>query len=160
MTRCPECELEMSSTTEDYPYQPVPGLVVMLHGITVLRDASGHVAPSIPSALPLHRAIARAIVEKPGRLTGPEFRFLRTTLGYQAKDFAPIAGASVFTVSRWEQGKEPIGPQADRLVRALTVLREKLDDFQLGALGSIDKKPARPLELKLRIAGEEWKPAA
>jgi DNA-binding transcriptional regulator YiaG len=150
----------MRSGKENYPYEPVPGLVVMLRGITVLRDDNGHAAPAIPRILALHQSIAGAVVGKPGRLSGPEFRFLRTHLGYQAKDLAPIVGASPFTLSRWETGKEPIGPQADRLARLLTVLLAHLKGFKPEQFGAIDKKAARPLELALRVAGEEWRPAA
>jgi DNA-binding transcriptional regulator YiaG len=160
MTKCPECGLPMVAAKENYPYEPVPGFIVTLHGITVLRDEAGHVAPSIPRILLLHRAIAGALVRKPGRLAGPEFRFLRTFMGYQAKELAPILGTSTFTMSRWETGKEPIGPQADRLVRTLAVLRQGVGEFDPQELAAIDKKAARPLELELRVAGEEWRPAA
>ncbi len=160
MISCPECGLSMTAAKETYPYEPVPGLVVQLHGITVLRDASGHVVPSIPRVLQLHEAVAGALVNKPGRLSGPEFRFLRTYLDYQAKDLAPIVGASAFTVSRWETGKEPIGPQADRLIRLLTVLGKGVKGFAPEQLAAIDKRVARPLELGLRVAGNEWRTAA
>jgi DNA-binding transcriptional regulator YiaG len=158
--KCIECGFTMKVTREDIDYEPSKGLVVRLHDIEIGRDTNGHVVRSIYRIGPLHREIAAAIVRKPGRMTGPEFRYLRSHLGYQAKDLATILGATAAGVSRWENGHEPIGPQTDRLMRLLVVSREPLDGFAFEQLAAIEKKAARPLELELRVDGDEWRPAA
>jgi putative transcriptional regulator len=74
---------------------------------------------SIDDVLGLHRAIARALVKKPGRLSGPEFRFIRKELELSQKHLAATLGADEQAVARWEKGKTKVPKMADRFLRAI-----------------------------------------
>jgi DNA-binding transcriptional regulator YiaG len=56
----------------------------------------------------LHAVIARWLVNKPGRLTGKEFRFLRIQLGMAQRNLADMIDVTEQSVSLWERtGKVP-----------------------------------------------------
>lgn len=65
----------------------------------------------------LHDAIAQHLVRKPGRLTGREFRFLRTELGYSQRAFSEIVDTDENGVARWERGVSKVPGGVDRLIR-------------------------------------------
>jgi putative zinc finger/helix-turn-helix YgiT family protein len=79
----------------------------------------GETYTSIPAIEGLHRQIAAAVIRKKGRLAPAEIRFLRKWLGWSGVDFAKRTGTKPETVSRWENGRTLMGPQADRLLRVL-----------------------------------------
>jgi DNA-binding transcriptional regulator YiaG len=57
----------------------------------------------------LHQLIAITLIDKPGRLTGKEFRFLRTQLGLSQEALATMLGFTENSVSLWERkGTVPI----------------------------------------------------
>lgn len=47
------------------------------------------------------------IVARSGRVGGETFRFLRKSLGLQARDLQEITGTPPETISRWETGQRP-----------------------------------------------------
>ena len=58
----------------------------------------------------LHRCISRALCDKPGQLTGPEFRFLRRELDFSQKMIGEIFGRSdrsIRDLEHKEAVKEP-----------------------------------------------------
>jgi putative transcriptional regulator len=66
----------------------------------------------------LHRAIARGLIAKAGKLTGAEFRFLRQELGLSQAKLATMIGNEAQTVALWEKRGGP--PKlADRFIRAI-----------------------------------------
>ncbi|MEJ6010145.1 hypothetical protein [Novosphingobium aquae] len=66
----------------------------------------------------LHRAIAHGIVNKSGRLTGTELRFLRQEMRLSRATLATMLGNETQTVTLWEkQGSQP--KIADRFIRAI-----------------------------------------
>ena len=66
----------------------------------------------------LHRAIARGLVAKGGKLTGAELRFLRREMGLSQARLAGLLGNEAQTVALWEKrGTQP--KLADRFIRAL-----------------------------------------
>ncbi len=73
----------------------------------------------------LHRAIARYLVREPGRLTGPEVRFLRRELDLSQEALARYCGVDVQAVARWEKNRARLPGPADRLLRAF--YREKAE---------------------------------
>ncbi len=108
----------------------------------------------------LMRAIAAAVVAKPTRLAAEEIKFLRTHLGYSGVQLAKLLGVGPPTVSRWENGHEPIGAVPDRLLRALDVIRDGAENFDVEALAAIGDKPGTPLRLRVRIKDGVWQAAA
>ena len=66
----------------------------------------------------LHRAIARGLVTKGGKLTGSELRFLRHQMDLSQARLATLLGNEAQTVAIWEKrGTQP--KLADRFIRAL-----------------------------------------
>jgi DNA-binding transcriptional regulator YiaG len=84
------------------------------------RRYGGEEVVAIEDVEGLHQAIARSLVDKPGVLTGPEFRFLRIELDLSQKSLGDLLGVSDQAVANWEKGvtKKPLGA-ADRLLRIL-----------------------------------------
>jgi len=67
----------------------------------------------------LHCAIAVALVSMRQRLTGKEFRFLRSELLLSQASLARILGVRELTIARWEKGQSEIPLSADAIVRQL-----------------------------------------
>lgn len=72
---------------------------------------------SIPDAEGLEVAVAVARVCYPLKLNAQEIRFLRRALGFQAKQLADELEVRPETVSNWENGKDPINPHIEKLLR-------------------------------------------
>jgi len=81
----------------------------------------GNEDPIIPQLNELMRVLALAVVKKPCPLNGEEVRFLRKFLKMTGEEFGRHLGVSKHHVSKWENGADPVGPQSDRLIRAITV---------------------------------------
>lgn len=78
---------------------------------------------SIDDADGLHALIACDLTNKEGRLTGKEFRFLRTILCLSQKSFADMQGLTEQAVSLWERtGKVPKSADATMRMLALETL--------------------------------------
>jgi putative zinc finger/helix-turn-helix YgiT family protein len=117
----------------------------------------------IPHIEQLHRLLADSVIRKNGALVPEEIRFLRKYLGWSGVDFAAHMGATAETVSRWENGKLTMSPQADRLLRTMVALREPESHYKVDALKEIlPKRAAKPLRVGLRSAPSGWRkdPAA
>jgi putative transcriptional regulator len=67
----------------------------------------------------LHRAIGAALACNRQRLTGKEFRFLRSELLLSQASLAKILGVRELTIARWEKGQSEIPVSADAIVRQL-----------------------------------------
>lgn len=120
--KCPNCGKEMRSKVRDYEYVESGLENVVLKNITVHEcGRCGEVLPEIVKAKQVHKWIAEYLVRKQSPLTGAEFRFLRQQMGMRAAELAAFLGVTPVTVSRWENGKETVGPQSDRLLRAFFV---------------------------------------
>jgi putative zinc finger/helix-turn-helix YgiT family protein len=151
--KCTECGEAMVSTREDRPYSKLPG--VLLRGVEVLRcPKCGESEVVIPKPNQLGDLLARHLIEKRDRLVGAEIRFLRVHLGLPSAELARRMGVSPETVSRWENGKDTMGPVADRLLRLMVA-----GDMSREALAEIGDDP-KPLNLIVRASGAGWKEAA
>lgn len=71
----------------------------------------------IPDLEGLEAAVAVARIGVPIKLNGEEIRFLRKALGLRSKDLAECLQVREETISRWENGKEVMGPQYEKLLR-------------------------------------------
>lgn len=69
----------------------------------------------------LHEAIGRWLINKRQRLTGKEFRFLRTELLLSQAILANVLGVRELTVARWEKGHTEIPVATDAAVRQMYV---------------------------------------
>jgi DNA-binding transcriptional regulator YiaG len=96
--------------------------VWLANGYTVHETPYGR-GVSVTGAEDLLEALAICLTNKPGRLTGKEFRFLRTLLRLSQHNIAPMVGVTEQAISLWERtGKVPIS--GDAMVRLLVL--EKL----------------------------------
>ncbi|MEO7327851.1 MAG: helix-turn-helix domain-containing protein [Minicystis sp.] len=154
MSICIECGKDMEARHEDRALEGLPEVIVV--GLVVEHcPACGATEEVWPEMEPMYRALAAAIIAKPHRLTGAEIRVLRNVLGWTAVELASHLGVSSSQVSRWENDREPIGPVADRMLRALLALREgvSLSTDRFAAI-SADRFPLRAV---LRRTRSGWK---
>jgi DNA-binding transcriptional regulator YiaG len=99
-----------------------------LTGIDVIHcDQCGNEDPIVPAMDELHHVIAEALIPKPGRLDGKEVRFLRKYLEKGGRELSKILHVNRATLSKWENGEDPVGAQSDLLIRALVLAKEKGD---------------------------------
>lgn len=128
---CLECGGAMRTRREVVPFDKPIGLRgVRLSTFVARCPKCGAFEVLLPNLEGLHQAIARALVTKSARLAAEEIRFLRKVLGWSGADFAEHMGTSAETVSRWETGATPIGPQADRLLRLMVMTRDPVADYR------------------------------
>ena len=157
---CLECGGTMRTRRELVPFDKPIGLPGVRVSTFVARcQKCGTYEVMLPNLEGLHQAIARALVAKKARLAHSEIRFLRKVLGWSGADFAEHMGTSAETVSRWETGATPIGPQADRLLRLMVMTRDPVRDYQkLDLLKAVAR--AKPLTVRMIVrAGSNgaWK---
>lgn len=134
--------------------------VWLINGYEKHKTSAGP-AVSFKNVDALHQAIARALVEKPARLTSKEFRFLRTELDLSQKGLGDIIGASEQAIARWERRITPVPAAEDRLLRAL--YREHAEGSArirelVERLGTLDEREYQ--RLNLRHDRQSWKVAA
>jgi putative transcriptional regulator len=100
---------------DSYFYQECGVTNVILFGLS-----DRHKVLSIPEQRDLNQVLARAILLKPGSLTGAELRFLRTTAKLSPIEFAEYLAVSSHTIRIWEESRCVRGPNdlAARLVIA------------------------------------------
>lgn len=93
------------------------------NGYTVRSTPYGK-GVSIDDADGLHKVIVSTILQKKGRITGKELRFLRVELGLSQENLGRCLGSTDQSVSLWERtGKVP--STTDALVRLLVIERLK-----------------------------------
>jgi DNA-binding transcriptional regulator YiaG len=110
-------------------------------------DATGVVVPDVAG---LEAAMAVARVMDDFKLSGKDFKFLRKAIGMKANGLAEFLGIQPETLSRWENGREPIATNAERVMRLRTF--HALNDKAPGVKASLDAI----LEMKfkpIRVAG-------
>lgn len=112
----------------------------------------------IPKLEMLHQMIAKKLIEATRLLEPGEIRYLRKWLGLSSLDFALIMGVRPETVSRWEHedGKFPISPTADRLLRMLVANENPAERYPIDLFKL--KPRTKPVAIKLKAP--DWKEAA
>ena len=123
--KCPSCGKEMRAEKKDYQYEDAGLKNVVLNDTTIYKCGCGELLPELPQISRLHHRIAEDLIGKQSPLTGEEFRFLRKAMGTSAKELARLLGVTTVTISRWENNKEKVGAQSDRLLRCLYLTRSK-----------------------------------
>jgi putative transcriptional regulator len=122
-------------------------------------EGCGEMYTSIPAIEELHRQIAAAVIRKKGRLAPTEIRFLRRWLGWSGVDFAKRTGTKPETVSRWENGKASMSPQADRLLRLLVAKETPVMEYPVDVLAQVaaDDETTTPVRVELEKGPKGWK---
>lgn len=156
---CVSCGAQMVSSRQNHLYKECGLPFVTLQDLEVRRCPScGETEVVIPRIEQLHRLIAWVVVTKKSRLTAPEVKFLRKHLGWSGANFAVHMGVSVETVSRWENGHDPIGAVADRLLRLMVVTKEPMRDYSIDSLTELKDSP-EPSRIGLRSCPSGWESA-
>lgn len=122
--------------------------------------ACGESRVRIPNVLGLHRALAIYLTRRPGRLNGPEIRFLRKFLGRSQQDAAALVGVRPETFSRWENDREPIGPQADRLLRLFVRAHDAAAPIVYDDMASLSERERCEGAVEFRRDDDGWSVAA
>lgn len=166
MAKCYKCrKAEMVKETGIFEYEqvnlPYP---VLLVGVPIRRcPACDEQVVKIPDPEGLHRALCLHIVEANRPLHGQEIRLLRKHLDRSAEQLAALLGVDAKTLSRWENGKQKVGPVAERLLRL--VVRQHLSP-DAGAYSDdlfprLEHKPGmKPAPLRLTTSSTGWNLAA
>ena len=97
--------------------------VWLANGFEIIRSPKG-TGVKIHDVDGLHAEIGKSIVERSKRLSGEEFRFLRTELLLSQARLAAMFLVKELTVGRWERGQVNIPAVVDAALRAL--YREKV----------------------------------
>lgn len=161
MKKCRACrEGELVVTRKNHRYTESGLSNVVLQDVEVRScPHCGDEQIVLPRITELHRAIALAVVRTNARLRSEEVRFLRKYMGLSGSDFAARMGVDPATVSRWENGHDPIGPLADRLLRLMVVRDRPVEEYPLEELVNIVEKEKHPL-IRLRADREGWHQAS
>lgn len=76
-------------------------------------------------SIPNHKAVMNVVRERLCALkrvvSGREFAFLRDGLSLTGQQAAKVLGVTNVSISRWENGAQPVSPWADHFLRALTL---------------------------------------
>jgi DNA-binding transcriptional regulator YiaG len=93
------------------------GLPVVLIDSAREAENNGASGTIIPDLAGLEAAMAVARISDELKLGGRDIRFLRRAIGVKAVDLAKFLDVTPETVSRWENGREPISTNAERVLR-------------------------------------------
>ncbi|MSO20078.1 MAG: helix-turn-helix domain-containing protein [Acidobacteria bacterium] len=149
---CPDCGKEAPVVHADYPFAECGMKNVMLMGIKVIRCKSCGDSPILSNLQGLLRSLALGVVKKPMRLNGTEVRYLRKRLGKTGVEFSRLIHVDPSTLSKWENGDDPVGEQSDRLIRMITiVLDPELNNEQKGVVEAFPSIRKRRAALRVRI---------
>ena len=136
---------------------------VYLVGIKYFVCDCGSVVAEIPAVKQLMQLIARDIVESPFDLTGAELRFLRKRLGMKASEYARLLGFEPETLSRLENGKQPVSIQVQKLAKLSYCvfsedahLAECAKSILQSILEEIKNKQKKNIVLEMDI-NQEWR---
>ncbi len=162
MTECLACGGSTKVRREKhYRYAEcgLPNVVIEDAVKVTICGRCGETYTSIPAIDELHRQIAAAVIRKKGRLAPAEIRFLRKWLGWSGVDFAKRTGTKPETVSRWENGKASMSPQADRLLRLLVAKETPVMEYPVDVLAQVaaDDETATPVRVELEKGPKGWK---
>lgn len=155
--RCPNCRAEMTTKKGNYLYTESGLNNVTLHNIEIRNcQKCGEKVASIPKIEELHRVIAVAIIKKKGRLSKDEIRYLRKYLGWSGVDFSEHMGVTPETISRWENGKEPMGPAAEKLLRLIIAYNYPVNDYTLDMLREVTQERIKQSRFEIAAETNGW----
>lgn len=89
------------------------------NGYTETSDDNGATFFNITGIRELHTAIAHSLTTKETRLTGAEFRFLRSEMKMSRNTLADLLGLSAEAIKKWEAGDNRVAKLADANLRKL-----------------------------------------
>lgn len=154
--KCLECNREISERISTHRYCETDGINVLLEGVTITECGCGE-GVVIPKMAQLNRHLASEMAKKAERLTPGEIRWLRKYLGWSGVDFARRFDVDPSTVSRWENGRKPMGGTAERLLRILALTQDPVEEYPLPDEITAD---VRSIRMGFATSSKSWQPAA
>lgn len=155
--KCMQCGNTMKTKRENYLYKACGLPNVTLRDVEVSRcEVCGEQEVAIPNIEDLHKVLALAVISKSARLTPEEVRFLRKSLGYSGADFAGLMGVTPETVSRWENGGQPIGTTADKLLRLAVAHLQPPDRYPVERLRTVGVEEPQALRVSASRSNNQW----
>lgn len=129
---------------------------IVLHDVTVVTcSRCRRSEPEVIDVDGLRRALARVVIGKRERLMPQEIRFLRKQLGLSAVSLATHLGTTPESVSRWENGRTPMGVTSERLLR-LMVIVEQGAPCPLNALRTVARENPKSTPIHVRRYEGAW----
>ena len=162
--KCPECDNAiLKSSKENYLYVESGLRNITLKDILIRYcPTCGARFASIPRITELHRLIALALINKPGRLVPSEIRFLRKSLGWSGADFARKFHCSPQQVSRWESenSNSRMSMSNELLLRLFVADGQKIEDYQENIEQVAVEDVFHPVVLEMQDQKGEWSETA
>lgn len=160
--KCAQCGAsDLEDVKVDHPYEECGLPNVTLIGVPARKcQKCGALRMRIPAIEGLHRALALAVLRKRSRLTGAEVRFLRKYIGLSGVDFARRIGTEAETVSRWENDKQAMGAQTERLLRLLVVTMGQVQEYPIEEFDQLDPELRESGTIRIERRSRDWAPAA
>jgi putative transcriptional regulator len=137
---CNECHRKMVGRRENYNYTEAGLKCVTLTNVLVFHCVCGNIVAEIPASEQLHTLIALDLLQKKTILSGEEARYLRKWVGFTATELAATTGYTKSIISRWENGRQEITKEPDRLLR-LVIFAKMLENSQNAPI-NLSKKVA------------------
>lgn len=108
----------------------------------------------------LHQKIGQYLVANRKELAPEEIRFLRKTMDLTQSELGRWIGQSSQQVARWEKGQSEVPGPADRLLRAIFLLKTMDPEERAGFLELLksleDMDELTPRRLELYLKGDRW----
>ena len=153
---CAECGKQLRKVTGNYRFDEL-GLPVLLENVQLAECKDcGTRKPIIPNRDRLMHTIAFAVATQPFKLSGRDVWFLRQYSGVNGTEFAELIQVEPETLSRWENGKQEMGKNTERLTRFVAVtrskdLRNRMEEFleKYGQLTGAESRPRRKLKIDM-----------
>lgn len=161
--RCGKAELVSRKATIEYKQAGLPYPVILANVPVRECPACSEQAVTIPDPEGLHRALSLYMVRVNRALFPQEVRFLRKYLAWSAEHLSAVMGVDPKTLSRWENGRQKLGPVAERFLRVLVLqrLEEDAKTFADEVLPKLGHQPADASEsLRLSSSRTGWREAA
>jgi len=153
---CMLCNSERVQTNREN--MPLVGLPhVTLVDVEVRRCADcGDFTMEIPAHSRMIEIVTLALLNKRGKLTGREIRWLRGHMGWSGIQLAEHVGVSAESVSKWEHDHTNQARTADRLIRLLVARQLSEELYPHQALTLVSQNGREPLRLRLRFDASDW----
>jgi YgiT-type zinc finger domain-containing protein len=155
---CSQCNSKMTAKKSSRYHYIESGLInIYLKGMVIWSCPQCDCEEvEIPDPSGLQNIIARTLISKENRLTGKEFRYLRTYLGHSGADIASRFSVSRETVSRWETGVLKVPGPADIALRYMALMGKANFNYKVVDLNEILESRRRIKYLEARFQ-KEWK---
>lgn len=114
--------------TEPYEYRESGLEGIFLYNGYDIIEHGGECFVSVEDTEALHRSIGEFLVANRKEFAPAEVRFLRKTMDLTQSELGRWMGKDSQTVARWEKGQTPVPTVADRLLRAIYLLRTMAPD--------------------------------